>query len=126
MVLPPVRKCLQTSPWERPEPGSQGAVLRTGAREEAVAADQGPTAELGGLVGPLAEARLSTPTTWGALQGKAWLVLFFKELGREELPGRQPLSEYWLGFFTRSRESKLKAQERCLQAPSHQVYLLFS
>lgn len=89
MVLPPVRKCLQTSPWERPEPGSQGAVPRTGAREAAVAADQGPTAEPGGLVGPLAEARLSTPTTWGALQGKAWLVLFFKELGRGEA-AREP------------------------------------
>lgn len=90
MVLPPVRKCLQTLPWERPEPGSQGAVPRTGAREAAVVADQGPTAEPGGLVGLLAEVRLLTPTTWGALQGRTWLVLFCKELGREELPGSQP------------------------------------
>lgn len=105
MVLPPVRKCPQTLSWERPEPGSQGAVPRTGVREAAVGADRGPTAEPGGLVGPLAEARLSTPTTWGALQGKAQLVLFCKELGWEELPGPSH-SEYWLGFFTNSGESK--------------------
>lgn len=91
MVLPPVRKCPQTLSWERPEPGSQGAVPRTGVREAAVGADRGPTAEPGGLVGPLAGARLSTPTTWGALQGKAQRVLFCKELGWEELPGSQPL-----------------------------------
>lgn len=56
-----------------------------------MAADRGPTAEPGDLVGPLAEAQLSIPTTWGALQGKAQLVLFCKELGREELPESQPL-----------------------------------